>query len=271
MPTPLLAWCCPAYTSGSPVDHTWVTTYDSRINCYSDIQSVVQAGEDLWFSWGSFHDKGGTPANASGFLGSRAADVALARCLVKSGVDSQVDAQARGTIFAYGYDGVCHQLSNQILYATGPTTVQGVRGYVASTFLYGTYGIKHAAWAARIGACSGSAPSSTGAPRGAVAVTNLPDDFETRARSVLGRDDPELLNRLLSLRPEVQVFASRSAPSSTPPDATTLNARNQHLLDQAAALLGPKKFQELFGFAPDEKINLVVPEIEQGGGRLLDR
>jgi hypothetical protein len=42
-------------------------------------------------------------------------------------------------------DGVCHQLSNQILFATktdskAPLTVKDARGYWYSNFRYGTYG-----------------------------------------------------------------------------------------------------------------------------------
>ena len=64
----------------------------------------------------------------------------LAKCLVAPNANSQTVAAARGTIFTYGIDGVCHQLANQVLYATGigavaPLTVRNARGYIASTFL----------------------------------------------------------------------------------------------------------------------------------------
>ncbi len=35
------------------------------------------------------------------------------------------------------------------------------------------------------------------------------------------------------------------------------------MLDEAARLLGPQKFEELFGFPPSEKVNLVDPSIRQ--------
>lgn len=261
MPVTFYAWCCPAYTTGSPVDHTWVTTYDNRVTCHPDIKSVVQAGQDFWFSWGVFHDKGGTPKNATGFLCSPAGNLGLARCLVKPNVDCHSDQQAKGTIFQYGVDGVCHQLSNQILFATGgqPSTVSGVRGYMASTFLYGTYGRRQsAAWAAKIAACTGPVPMASGAGSGGGSV-NQQDEFEAQARAVLGRDEPVLFDRLMALRREVEVMTSR--PLAGEPDAETLNRRNQLMLDEAAKILGPKKFEEVFGFSPDERINLVVPEI----------
>jgi hypothetical protein len=35
------------------------------------------------------------------------------------------------------------------------------------------------------------------------------------------------------------------------------------MLDQAAKLLGPQRFEEIFGFPPDQKIDLVDPSIKQ--------
>ncbi len=87
-----------------------------------------------------------------------------------------------------------------------------------------------------------------------------PDDFEAHARDVLS-DDPELLSRLLSLRGEVQSLAAHRIPSLAPPPPEMLNSRNQHLLDEAARLLGPEKFEKVFGFPPGERINLVDPSL----------
>jgi len=33
------------------------------------IKQVVAAKEHFWYCWGEFHRNGGTPANATGFLG----------------------------------------------------------------------------------------------------------------------------------------------------------------------------------------------------------
>ena len=38
------AWTVPAFVSGSPVDHTWVTTYDNRITVYPGDAAVAAAG-----------------------------------------------------------------------------------------------------------------------------------------------------------------------------------------------------------------------------------
>jgi hypothetical protein len=262
----LSAWVVPAFSSGSPVDHTWVTTYDNRQTVYPDVSQVAQAGESYFYCWGSFHPRGGTPGNATGYLGEQNGDLQLAKCLVKPNADSRTDAAGRGTIFTYGVDGVCHQLANQVLHATGiggakPLTVRNARGYMASTFVYGTYGLQSSAWANKLVSCGAPSASLT-APTGAMTMPGLPDDFETRAREVLGSEDPKLLSDLLTLRADVHRFAAQKWPGFTSPSAAALNARNQHLIEQAAKLLGPQKFTAIFGFAPDQKIDLVDPDVQ---------
>jgi hypothetical protein len=265
--TTLHAWAAPAFVDGSPVDHTWVTTFDNRKFNYPDVRAVVSAKKYYWFCWGAYHPSGGIPGNPTGALASRKGKLPLATCLVVANADARQAPGARGTIFIYGVDGVCHQLANQVLYATGggrsaPLTVSGARGYLASTFIYGTYGLQQSAWAANITRCSaasGKAPQAvtggTGMPK-----QSEPDDFETHARRVLA-EEPELLARLLSLRGEVQSFAAHRIPSSAPPPAEMLNSRNQHLLDEAARLLGKEKFEKVFGFPADQRINLVDPSV----------
>jgi hypothetical protein len=262
----LYAWAVPAFVSGSPVDHTWVTTYDNRVTPYPNDTEVAAAGEADWYCWGSFHPAGGTPVDPHGFLGQLSGDRGVAECLVLPNADSRTVYPARGTIFTYGVDGVCHQLANQVLYATGlngaePLTVKRARGYIASSFIYGTYGLQHAAWANRIATCSGTAPSPQVRTSGGLALAGPSDDFETRARDVLAtREASKKLSDLLALRTDSQRFAAQAWPGA-PPSAETLNARNQHLLDQAAALLDPTEFEAIFGFPPGEKINLVDPDI----------
>jgi hypothetical protein len=275
--TTLYAWTVPAFTTDSPVDHTWVTTYDNRTNAYQTVADVVAAGQFYWYCWGSFHPQGGTPTIPTGFLGSQSGDLALAQCLVQANAASTTMPAARGTIFVYGVDGVCHQLANQALYATTlgavkPLTVRLARGYMASTFIYGTYGLQHTAWASKIAACSGTTLTVAAGLRGTAMAGGAggpsgPDDFEERARDVLGPSDPRLQD-LLRLRSEVQQFAAPAWPGTGQPSAEALNARNQHLLDEAAKLLGPDKFKEIFGMSPGEKIELVDKEINDSAGQI---
>lgn len=44
----LYAWTVPAFTSGSPVDHTWVTTYDNRVTPYPNDAAVAAAHQSYW-------------------------------------------------------------------------------------------------------------------------------------------------------------------------------------------------------------------------------
>ena len=278
--TTLYAWAVPAFISESPVDHTWVTTYDNRVTNFPDDQAVAAAGQSYWYCWGSFHPSGGVPGNPTGLLGHKAGDVVFASCLVQPNADSRTTAAARGTIFTYGLDGVCHQLANQVLYATGkggsaPLTVSAARGYMASVFIYGTYGLQHAAWANKLATCGGS-PVAPAARRGRAAsrqprrgaMTGALDDFETRARAVLGKSHPGKLAELLSLRADTIRFAAQRWPGLSAPGAEALNARNQHLIDQAAALLRADHFRKIFGFEPGTKLTLVDPNmLASDGGR----
>jgi nucleoid DNA-binding protein len=261
----LYAWAVPGFIARSPVDHTWVTTYDNRTNALADIQQVVAAKEFFWYCWGDFHPKGGTPTLGTGFLGEQEGDVALAQCLVQPNAVSLRVIPARGTIFRYARDGVCHQLANQVLYATGingaqPLTVERARGYMFSSFRYGTYGLNEAAWKEKYDSCGSPRRRLRRGPGGSQ-MTRKPDDFETRAREVLGRQDRELLSKLRALRTKAQRLSNSQWTRSYSPSAEGLNASNQEMFDRAADLLGPDKFEKIFGFAPYEKVDLIDPRM----------
>lgn len=252
MSTTLYAWRTPAYWSSSPVDHTWVTTYDNQANPYPNVGAVTGAGEGYFYCWGSFHQVGNPPNMVRSAVGDRA----MAECLVKPNVSSDDDRAARGTIYTYGVDGVCHQLANQVLFATGstgnkPITVRGVRGYRISTFLYGTYGTEGNDWQAKKAACSASA----GAEKEGIP---LMDEFEEDAAELLA-DEPEKLAQLMTLREGAQQELSMMKSAVGPLDAQAINRRNQQMLDAAAELLGPEKYRELFGVEPGEQVDLVDP------------
>jgi hypothetical protein len=264
----LYAWALPAFFSGAPIDHTWVTTYDNRTKKYKDNAKVIDAGEDYWWCWGSFHREGGTPINPDGFLGSTAADLALARCLVESNADSRHVVPARGTIMFYGIDGACHQCANQVLFAsTGALLLVSLaRGYYLSSGLYGDYGVNTAAWYAKIASCTGTTASAQALP--------TMDTFEQRARTVLsGPDDLPVLEELLRLREEarrnLEAMRARAAAGNAPP-AEEINAVNQRYFDKAAALLGAHRYERIFG-APPGQVTLVDPTIRDERGRPVSR
>lgn len=260
--TVLYAWARPVAGLPRNVDHTWVTTFDCRVGEWPSISDVQSAGQLYWYCWGDYHAK----CRANGDLVSRAGNLALAQCLVTPNLRSDTGGGAEGTIFRYGVDGVCHQLANQVLYATAtgglpPLTVAGARGYITSVYLYGRYGKGPAARAfdAKIRSCGGDLRWRSN--------DTMPDEFEKRARDVLGAKAPEKLEALLSLHKK----SLRTDYREFSGNAVALNARNQAVLDEAAQLLGPKHFRAVFGFAPDEKINLVDPAQMKSAGRLPAR
>lgn len=261
-PTLLYAWAAPGFFAGSPADHTWVTAYDNRTTLHKNIADVISAGSAFWFCWGMFRSKGGTPVNRTGFLGQAPGNLDFARCLVEPNVPSQASLAARGTIVRYGSDGVCHQLANQVLYATkigssGPLTVKEARWYMFSVLRYGTYGIPAAAKAfeQKIDSCGKALRRAREPTPEGGEMARLPDEFEIRARNVLGSQNRRLLAELLDLRSQVQSNDAASVSLS----ADALNAQNQRLFDEAARLLGPEKFEAIFGCPPFQKVNLVDP------------
>lgn len=256
----LYAWAAPIQGAGF-ADHTWVTGYDNRTTDHPGIGDVVAAGDDYWFCWGIYRPRGGTPRIPDGHLASRAADRRLARCLVRENEGCRSSLPARGTIFRYSVDGVCHQLANQVLFAAGAPelTVEGARGYSWSEFLYGTYGLRPIAWAAQVERCRTPAPARP--PRTEETRVPLPDDkFERRAAEILGGEDPLLLERLLALRGRIREETLRGLALGAP-EADFANSRNEMFKAAAARLLGEERFIRLFGFPPGEEMKLVDPEM----------
>jgi len=99
-------------------------------------------------------------------------------------------------------------------------------------------------------------------------MARLPDEFEIRARTVLGSQNQRLLTTLLALRAK----ARRTGAAADSLSADELNAQNQELFDKAAELLGREKFEAIFGSAPFQKIDLVDANLlesnrEQRGAR----
>jgi hypothetical protein len=274
----LFAWSVPAYFQGSVVDHTWVTTYDNRVKVYPALADVLSAGEHYWYSWGSFHAKGGTPVSADGFLASGGADLLYASCLCRPDVDSIIDPAARGTIFNYGRDGVCHQLSNQILWPTGrggatPATVNRARGYWLSIAIFGTYGKQHAAWASKKIQCSTQGGSN--AMNSGQAGADV-DDFQGHLQATLkGPDAGAKIKTLMDHRRAfmVQVERLQYVPQdSDVPTASELNKAYSSFLHEAADILGPEDFERVFGQRPTDEMNIVDPSIyEQSVRRPLQK
>ena len=279
-PPILYAWAVPIVAQGAPWDHTWVTSYDNTVHAYRGIAAVVAAKQDYWYCWGTFHARGGTPVLPHGSLGSQNGDIILARCLVASNADCSISFAARGTIFSYGIDGVCHQLANQVLYATGlggarPLTVSRAGGYWLSSGIYGAYGLQNVAWRRKIATCTavaasppargpsgarGRHPTGSGPKMSEDFAPAPPDEFEEHVATVLGAGRLPLAGQLLALRAKFQSAAAADAHLSAAPTTEELNARNQRFLDDAAKLLGDKDFYAVFGVKAGTSVNLVLPD-----------
>jgi DNA-binding protein HU-beta len=86
------------------------------------------------------------------------------------------------------------------------------------------------------------------------------DEFEKHARASL-RNEPGLVDRLLMLRKQIQEEGEQTWSKSQAPTASMLNAANRRMIDQAASLLGKANFERVFGFSPDQKFDLVDPQL----------
>lgn len=116
-------------------DHTWVTTYEVVPACPPDAKDG-----DYWYCWGECH---ATPpvSSTARLLRQGPGSLDFARFIGRPN-DAEESVGLR-----YGIDGVCHQMANRILFATGsddrePLSVAGAAGYNLSVALFGVYGGK---------------------------------------------------------------------------------------------------------------------------------
>ena len=262
----LWAWATPAPYEHSPVDHTWVTDYDNRVDePPQNVAEVIAAAGNYWFCWGAFHARGESREVSQGFLGSMPRSIALANCLARSNAPSASDKPTCGTIRLYGIEGVCHQLANQVLWATAsathpPLTVGSARGYGASIFFYGTYGLQHHAWTSRKTSC-GKAPTTP--PNGSASTTMsgspspTDDEFAEKAATVLAKGAADnKLPALLALRRQAQeklLGTQRETINS----ANALNEMHRFFLTRAATLLNDAEFADIFSVAKTD-----IPNVE---------
>lgn len=246
----IFAWVTPAAVEGSPVDHTWVTSYDSNTSALTDLNAVIDNGQFYWFCWGRFYING----NPRWPL-LTATTTSMSNCLV--GANSPTE---RGTIQWYGIHGVCHQVANQIIYPTRQR-VSAARGYRASSAIWGSYGRSDLAWNERRRQCTTGTSSLSSHSMSARILY-------TRARYYLGAEShiPQELERqrklLLDDIDEIG-FARRGVGERTADRVNALNLRIATFLGNAMTLLGDRSeiFVKLFGVEPDVEMNLIDPEL----------
>jgi hypothetical protein len=256
----LYAWVTPAFIPhNSPVDHTWVTTYDSRVTPHNDIGTVLAANEHYWFSFSpEFHRQGNSQEFPGGYLFQKPAPPNISTCLVTPD-DLQL---GRGTIRVYGIHGVCHQLSNQILYPA-KETVHLARGYSVSSALYGTFGRRNRAWNARRDLCGVL-------PRSATSSTQTASLLKTRFMSLFHVDakNPIVVaaeqQRQALLEDIEDIGYAAIAPNETREQrAAKINERINEFLGAIFVTLRENRTQyvSLFKVEPGIRMDLVVPEL----------
>ncbi|WP_157771930.1 hypothetical protein [Ralstonia solanacearum] len=244
------------------VDHTWVTSYDNRLHQYPSIGAVIENNVAYWYCWGVFHPKGQSATLPNGFLGQGPAGLPHAACLCEPNADSDHEA-ARGTIFTYGLDGVCHQLANQVLWATklngnSPQTVRLARGYWLSNAVYGTYGRLHAStWKQKKTQCQSALEAQLD--------SDNVDDFETHLRESLGQNLVEetvqaLLDRRALLTASIAKLQSGKLTQDAP-TAEQINEQAREFQRYAASLLSEEEYTRVFGVSPAEILDVVNPAL----------
>lgn len=268
MQTTAYVWARPVHLKHIPIrfaDHTWVTTYPAPYSARPTPPSRY------WYCWGNAHSAG--PKATSRLLWSGTIDLAAATCIC-----APDDRQAHGGIEKYGQDGVCHQLTNRVLFATSPyrrppAKVDGAVGYLSfSRYKWDLYGTTLRDWQRRKRRCLVLA----GTPRAAPPQPSDPGDSMTPAhvrrmlKEQLGRKaTPNLIQRVGQLHREMkeaQHQLDQMVNTGKIKGAEYANRSNQLFndhLSQLAAVLGPDNYTKLFGTPPDIPIGLVDPTIAE--------
>jgi hypothetical protein len=220
---------------------------------YNTLADVVNAGEHYWFCKGLFHLRGVSNSHADG----RILDVPLEAasfCLVGPDV-----AAESGSIHVYALDGVCHQVSNQILYPNG-VNVSSARGYKLSSAIYGTYGRRWDEWQRQKVNCQVNAIATQ---------RRVPDKslLLRRAQYAFGIESPiptqlDALRTTLLTDIDTIGFAVRGQDETVAVRVARLNGRISAFLGEVAGVLqnGPFYYSAL-GFNPDEEVNLIDPAL----------
>ena len=249
----LYAWVKPAFVTGAPVDHTWITTYDSGLTMYNSVEELTAAGEHYWFCRGDFHKLGVSDS----FPGGQILQVPFhpgSLCLVKT--DDQTSC---GTVVDYGIDGVCHQIANQVLFPAGGK-VSGARGYKLSSAIFGTFGRRAGEWQDNCGHCNMLSTASARPARFRPLLASRARYFFEDGATV-DRQMSQLTDAL-HLDIDQIGFAVPTRLETAQARAEKLNRRISAFLQEVAATVqNDDFFRSAFGLEPGEEINLIDPEL----------
>lgn len=235
------------------MDHTWVTTYNAPFSC-------PDPPHDYWYCWGDCWPAGNN--TTARLLGSRGGDLPLAHCLVTPN-----DRLATGSV-NYGRDGVCHQIANQVLYATGqnPLTVIGARFYGITLAAFGPYGEKlnQAGWNASLHRCRRPATIVPVAEHDDTTDDEVTRLFEDR----LGSDyDPTIkaawavAQRELTEKQMILFERARTGELSGSEFAEKLNALLNDFVVRVSMIAGEEVCARLLDVVPGEPIRIIDPKL----------
>ncbi|MCB2181236.1 MAG: hypothetical protein KQH63_04385 [Desulfobulbaceae bacterium] len=268
-------------------DHTYVTDYSPE-STFVAIGDVVKNSSNFWYCHGYFHSNNSqlVPQCQNVTVNG---NIKKINCLCKSN-----DKRYNGTVISYLRDGVCHQVSNQILYMTTPRIeVTGVKGSGNSYGLYGHFGRKEAQFLQIAKGCAVSTnnpppPHSKGAGnmKSATYMEKLEHLMETAYLEEL--DDEEILRRERFLMIEERLgdaipqsekekivsileqanfktdknFKEMQKGNLTGEDYIVYaNKINRAAFKQIAKVIGDDKYHKLFGCSIDETPDLGDPSI----------
>lgn len=250
----LYAWKNPL-SFDSHLDHTWVTNY-----VVPSTAGQPNAGVPLrisnWFCWGEYH------AQSTGQLSTAMADPSVASAVSPANVPALPDgakhwepSSTSGAIVYYGLDGVCHNVANQVLSATGSATdtavtVQGANGYALSTFFFTTYGLNSATWDQIIqdaGLNADYLAPDQFPPF--MAAAGLSDDEQAKVTDIRTKAHGKLIDlRGEVTRGEIDNFYPRLAAYAV------------EILLELVVAIGLKKFKAVFGDVSTEDAQWLLPE-----------
>lgn len=247
----LYAWARPLKIAPF-FDHTWVTDYEPASQ-YTTIDEVIAADQSCWYCWGDFHDDNYRA------IGTIDGNEGQSSCIAAPNAED-----AHGTIYHYAFNGVCHQLANQVLYSSqtsphGPLIVSDAKGYRISSFLYKTYGRPDSRWRVLARKCVDVASVLSGM-----------DDFIDHLMSFEAgfMEDPEM-DRLLALREDfaagLRTMSEDQGVMSNPEElAGRINELITQLMSRAADMLGKERYQMIFEHEAYSPAPLVEPHILTG-------
>jgi len=258
----IYAWVKPAFLTGNfLLDHTWVTSYDIRVNTFGNIDGVTIHNEKYWFCKGDFCEN---PRLRDPIVNCTPNSNA-ATCLVKPN-----DKKFSGTIHVYGVDGVCHQVANQVLYVTStaaggkPSTVSVARGYKLSSLVYNTYGRREAEWNQQRINC-GVVTNNIGSRSALVSLLvrrmtytlNIPAFDQSVVRL-------ELMRRALLIELDEIGYRRRTPNETSQQRVVEMNSAVNRFLRQAEnSFTNDVHLERIFGIHRSQEAFLIDPELFQ--------